>query len=311
MAQEKNYFVVTGAGLNLLANLQAGTTLNITRVVVGDGEIPDGVDPRTLLDLVDPIAQATSTLPIVTDNRLNFDVEYRNDLGKFDDPPYWIKDGFFDTTTGKLVTGFALKEYGVFALNAIGDEILLYYATIAAYPEPVYPYTVGNIQIKRYPVQIELMNAGIGVALEYDAGAFVTHQQLGRLESDVEYLLNSQESGLADHIANTDVHVTPEWKQNIGQAIGSLVTHTEDTDIHVTAALQALWNAASSNALAAFALAQSNLGLINGIDGRVSQIEDSLFNGITANPFTISFSSLSGLLITYGIWNNTLQRVEC
>jgi hypothetical protein len=102
MPQEKNYFVVTGAGLNLLANLQAGTRLEITRVVVGAGEIPDGVDPRTLNNLITPIAQATSTVPIVTDNRLNFDVEYRNDFGKFDAPLYWTADGCLDAAVAKL-----------------------------------------------------------------------------------------------------------------------------------------------------------------------------------------------------------------
>ena len=190
MPQEKNYFVVTGAGLNLLANLKAGTQLEITRVVVGDGEIPDDTDPRTLNNLITPIAQATSTVPLVTDNRLNFDVEYRNDFGKFDDPAYWIADGYFDVITGKLAVGFSLREYGVFALDAHGAEILLYYATIAAYPEAVYPYTPNNVQVKRYPVQIEIMNEGLGAALTFDAGAFVTHADLQQtVENAIDDLL--------------------------------------------------------------------------------------------------------------------------
>lgn len=124
-------------------------------------------------------------------------------------------------------------------------------------------------------------------------------------------LLAQNSGNLGDHTANIDVHVTPEWKANIQQAIGSLIAHTEDTDIHVTAALQLLWNVAAANATLALSTAQNNGGLINGLDGRIAQIEDSLYNGITSNPFSVGFADLSGIIVTYGIWNSTLNRIEC
>jgi hypothetical protein len=205
--QPKYYVIITEQGLNLLADLQAGATLTLTRVVVGDGEISNNTDPRTLTNLVHPVAQATSTLPIVTDNRLNFEIEYRTDFGMFDDPPYWIAEGYYDTSTGKLSREFQLREYGIYARISSGAEILLYYATIAAKPEPVYPYSVSDIQVKRYPVQIELVNAGIGVATQYDAGAFVTHQEIAELvrhlvilasDEPEEYALWLEDIGDAD-----------------------------------------------------------------------------------------------------------------
>jgi len=63
--------------------------------------------------------------------------------------------------------------------------------------------------------------------------------------------------------------------------------------------------------LAALALAQTNAGAITDIDGRVARMENSLFNGITMNPFAVDFSDLDGLTITYGVWNKTFHYVEC
>ena len=37
---------VTDAGRNLLMKLQTGDTMRISRVMVGDGRIPNGVNPR-------------------------------------------------------------------------------------------------------------------------------------------------------------------------------------------------------------------------------------------------------------------------
>lgn len=44
---------------------------------------------------------------------------------------------------------------------------------------------------------------------------------------------------------------------------------------------------------------------------RIQTLWDALFSDITTNPFTVSFSDLSGVNMTAGIWNATLQRVEC
>lgn len=52
------------------------------------------------------------------------------------------------------------------------------------------------------------------------------------------------------------------------------------------------------------------LNLITALQDRVKLIENVLFNDITANPFLIAFDNLDGV-ITSGVWNEALQRIEC
>jgi hypothetical protein len=238
--QIKNYFVVTAAGLNLIANLAAGEQLTITKCKVGDGTIGDTTDPRSLTDLISPIAQAVNTAPTATDNRVNFEVEYRNSLSM---PTYWIADGYYDTTTGHLNAGFALKEYGVYANDPDDNEVLIFYATIAAYPEAIFPYTEGNIQVKRYPVQLEFINDGMGVATEYDAGAFVTHDDLtnavGGMQEDINTLkedvnvIKTPFFGICDTAANVTakiVDINPFLLQE-GTRVVAFFTNGNTADI--------------------------------------------------------------------------------
>jgi hypothetical protein len=125
-------------------------------------------------------------------------------------------------------------------------------------------------------------------------------QTLGRLSGNVY-----------NHLTNSDIHVTLVWKNNVQQAIADLVAFSQRTDIFVTPQQKSVWNQAIQDALAALAMAQSNAGSINDLNGRVAQIEDSLYSNITANPFFVSFGNLAGIIITYGVWNPALQRIEC
>ena len=154
-------FTITVAGRNLLAKLVAGDQLNITRVVVGSGNVPQGFHPAYLTDLVQPVAQATSSFTIVKKDTVSFIVEYRSDLN------------------GGLQEGFWLKEFGVFARD--GDcEILLYYATLGDFPQYVMAYEDGKIDIRRYPVTIKISDK-IDVVLEYPTLAFVTEERVREL----------------------------------------------------------------------------------------------------------------------------------
>ena len=53
-----------------------------------------------------------------------------------------------------------------------------------------------------------------------------------------------------------------------------------------------------------------NKALLQLMEDRIVWIMNSLFNNISANPFTINFNSLDGLEIT-GVWNESLSRIEC
>lgn len=52
------------------------------------------------------------------------------------------------------------------------------------------------------------------------------------------------------------------------------------------------------------------VNLIQNNTARIELIEAVLFNDITANPFLILFEDLNGIVST-GVWNAALQRIEC
>ena len=72
-------FMITVKGRKLLAKLVAGEQLEITRVMVGSGNLGEE-SPAYFDDLIQPVAQATSTEPVAEDGVVSFIVEYRSDL---------------------------------------------------------------------------------------------------------------------------------------------------------------------------------------------------------------------------------------
>ena len=152
-------FIITQAGKKLLAELVATKQeLNITKVLVGKGELQQGQTPEYFTDLIEPVTQATSTIPVVKNGVISFIVEYRNDLN------------------GGLQQGFWLKEFGVFAEDE-ENEILLYYASLGEYPQYIDAYENGKVNVKKYPVSI-VATDDIKVNIAYAAMAFVTEERM-------------------------------------------------------------------------------------------------------------------------------------
>mgnify|MGYP000951930841 CR=1 FL=1 len=158
-----NYgFTITEAGLDLLAHSLSGSSVAVTRVVFGSGKVPAEVNPAGLEDLINPVAQGTSSTPIPLENTYSFVAEYRNDLN------------------GGLQEGFWINEFGIFASNPEyndGVEVLLYYATLGDNPQYVSPITAGGIDVRRFPVSIAVTN-DVNITLTYPAAAFVTEPQM-------------------------------------------------------------------------------------------------------------------------------------
>lgn len=152
-------FIIPAKGMELLTGLLAGDTLTITRCMVGTGQVPAETQPTALTDLVQPIAQATSTQPLVHGQQVDFTIEYRNDL------------------QGGLESGFYLREFGVFARAKNGAEVMIYYGNLGDYPQWVQPYTQGAVEVRRFPVAIGVSNAPT-VILEYNADAFMTAEDV-------------------------------------------------------------------------------------------------------------------------------------
>lgn len=153
-------FAIPKKGLALLSKLQSGSQLKITRVMIGDGQVPDDGNLRDLEDLVAPITQATSTKPITVGITTSFIVQYRNDLN------------------GGLNRDININEYGVFANDPDEGEILLYYANLGVYYEPVPAHRPNDpITSREYPVSIGVAE-GVEVVLDYMASAYMTAEDV-------------------------------------------------------------------------------------------------------------------------------------
>ena len=159
-------FTITSSGWQLLTGLLAGEILKISKIIVGSGKITEDKNPAELTTLISPVAEATSTKPILKNRTVSFIVEYRSDLN------------------GGLDEGFWLNEYGIYALDHNNEEILLYYATLGDYPQYVRAYQNGSIDIRRYPVSISLSSDN-DVELVLPALAFMTAEDIE------EYTFNS------------------------------------------------------------------------------------------------------------------------
>lgn len=150
---------MTKAGYALQAKLFAeGGELEVTRVAVGSGILPEDADWRTLTGLVEPRVQATSTAPVRKGCTVSLEIEYRSDLG------------------GGVEEPFQINEFGVFAIGAEGKEALILYGDLSDCPDTAVPLQYGGC-VRRYPVLLE-MGPEAGAKLDYPAGAWVTHEEL-------------------------------------------------------------------------------------------------------------------------------------
>jgi hypothetical protein len=177
-------FFITTPGWELLTALLAGETLQITKVMVGSGEIAEGANPETFTDLIHPEQLATSSPPEVNtvdeeglpleNPVLSFVLHYDN----------YMTNGTHDPQGAGLQTGFFIREFGVWAKKASesGNGILLYYGTLGAAPQYVTPRSMGSMDIREYPVSIVLTNE-LEVTLSYPPGAFIMWQDLPKIVS--------------------------------------------------------------------------------------------------------------------------------
>ena len=112
-------------------------------------------------------------------------VEYRSDLN------------------GGLSTGFWLNEFGVFAMDG-DDEVMIYYGCLGDFPQWVSAYNQGAIDIRRYPVVLQVAEA-VNVVIAYPALAFMTAEDVEEFCMTVilpQFLAEAQE--LID--AHADAH---------------------------------------------------------------------------------------------------------
>lgn len=184
-------FIITAKGRALLAKLLALKTFEISRVMVGTGEMPEDTHPGYFTDLIAPVAEATSTKPIVKDATVSFVVEYRSDLN------------------GGLEQGFWIREYGVFAIDPDVGEILLYYANLGEYPQYVMAYRDGIADTRRFPVSITLIDDDVEVVTAFPPDAFMTSEDVDQFFKAVYMpVLLADAQRLVDiHNTRSDAHL--------------------------------------------------------------------------------------------------------
>ena len=94
----------------------------------------------------------------------------------------------------------------------------------------------------------------------------------------------------------------------------------EDYETYKAIALGAQATAEEALALArqAIAIAQAAEASANDLSNAVGQntskiatLWDAVFSDITSNPFQITFADLTGITLKSGVWNASLQRLEC
>ena len=162
----KQGFVVTAAGRRLFAKLVATSQpVKFTRVMCGTGKLADDADMFALADLISPVAEGTSTPPIYDNDTVSMILQFRSDL------------------SGGLTETIWLNEYGVFAGDPDGGEVLVCYGNLGDCPDSLLAYKNGCCSVRDYPITV-VIGSVTDVTVQYPAAAFVTAE-------DVEQIIDS------------------------------------------------------------------------------------------------------------------------
>ena len=207
--ENENYgCTTTKRGRALIAKILAEKMpLTLTRTMVGSGICPDGLFPGELQDLVEPVAAATSNEPMYDGDTVHMTVEYRSDLN------------------GGLDRGFWIREFGVFARDLDGEEVMLYYGTLGDYPQWVSAYSNNGIDTRRFPISITV-GEGATVIIDYSPEAFMTAEDVAQYCTVVmlpQFLVEAQK--LID--AHNDDPEAHPFLQNLNAAMDSRLSLLE------------------------------------------------------------------------------------
>ena len=156
-------FKPTTHGRNvLIACMDSGNTLELTRVAVGKGLIPEGRDLADQHELVDYVADGAIGDRRHENNRMMLSVQY-------------------SSKNHPTVPVFYLREFMVYAKNPdTGEETDLLYGTLGDYAQPVPPYVQGmSPAVFNLPLTI-ILSDEIEVHISAPAG-LVTYAELTEL----------------------------------------------------------------------------------------------------------------------------------
>ena len=154
---------ITVKGLNVIAKLIAGSTLEFTRIAIGDGAMPSGKTPLTVTDLshrlfdvpIDSVTSGGNGEATVT--------------------------GIF--SNGDRDTGFFYRELGLFAKDpASGAEILYCYGNAAADAEWISPSGASSLIEKKVKI-VTLVGNAETVKAQIASGLYETKENVAKIAS--------------------------------------------------------------------------------------------------------------------------------
>lgn len=241
---------MTVAGLLVLAKGVAGQKINFTRIVMGDGYLEEGQQPRTLEGVISPRA-------VVEISKLTINGDGTVAVG-----------GIF--TNQEETNGFFYRELGLYAEDPDPEigEVLYCYGNAGDLAEWIAP-TGGSTVLEKTIDIITAIGTAANVTAYINPEAFVTVQQF----EDYKAI-----------------------------ALGAQFTAEQTI---------ALANQAITIANQASADVKGLTALFNQINSKVATLWDAVFTEITTNPWLITFANLDGIVLTSGVWNKSLQRLEC
>lgn len=146
---------LTSAGLLLLAKGAAGQQIKYTRIVMGDGEMPDGTTIPGMTEVIHPrVTVDISSIKVNGDGTVQV-------------------TGIF--TNQDIDEGFYYRELGLFAEDPDEGEIMYCYGNAGTNPEYI-PPTGGNTIIEKQVDVVTAIGSAVNVTAYIPADAYATKQ---------------------------------------------------------------------------------------------------------------------------------------
>ena len=267
---------ITDSGKMLLAEIQmGGGVFDATRIVMGSGYMPTGQAVETMTDVVTPV--------------INLDINKKEKTpdGKA------ILGGYYSNKD--IETAFYWRELALFARVAYlqedgsytyGEEVMYSYGNAGSSADYMAAFS-SNTAVEKQIDLVTWIGNHTEINLNIEGGVYVTVTQINNMIMQIENRMNATIYEF-DYRINQDIIV-------LGERIDDLKRRVDGHDIDIAA------------------LREDNLFIhsrLNEAAAQVTAVWDALMTEITENPAVVDFDTLDGIILTGGVWNVPLRRLE-
>mgnify|MGYP006916022161 CR=1 FL=1 len=194
---------LTNAGRNLIVKALEGKQLKFTKGVVGSAYLPDGTEIATLSNVISPMR--------------NMDIGYISVPGEIG-----VAKITLEMSNKDLLTGFFIREVGVFALDPDTNEEVLYSYANFADTAHFLPGQDSEIPIW-YRIQIKTVidQAKDVTAILTDNPLAVSYVELGEATDEIYKHFQNKIAALQSQInglANVVMHLTFDTKKEVNNS---------------------------------------------------------------------------------------------